>query len=36
MHELYCQQSERELAFFNDYMTNRVTQHERDRYLGNF
>lgn len=35
-HELYCQQSERELEFFNDYMNNRVTDHERDRYLGNF
>ncbi len=36
MHELYCQQSERELEFFNEYMSNRVTQHERDRYLGHF
>ena len=36
MHELYCQQSERELEFLNNYINNRVTQHERDRYLGHF
>ena len=34
--ELYLQQSERELAFFNDYIANQVTSHERDRYLSNF
>ena len=34
--ELYLQQSERELAFFNDYLANQVTSHERARYLSNF
>ena len=34
--ELYLQQSERELAFFNDYLANQVTSHERERYLSNF
>ena len=36
MHEIYCQQSDRELEFYNDHVNNQVTQLERDRYLSNF
>lgn len=35
-YEIYCQQSERELQFYNDHINNQVTQLERDRYMGNF
>ena len=35
-YEIYCQQSERELEFYNDHINNQVTQLERDRYMGNF
>lgn len=34
--ELYMQMCERELAFYNEHITNQVTQIERDRYLSNF
>lgn len=35
-YELYLQQSERELEFYNEYINNQVTQIERDRYLSTF
>lgn len=35
-YELYLQQSERELEFYNEHVNNQVTQIELDRYLGNF
>lgn len=35
-YELYLQMCERELEFYTDHITNRVTQLERDRYLANF
>ena len=35
-YELYMQMCERELEFYNEHITNRVTQLERDRYMANF
>jgi len=35
-YEIYLQQCERELAFYNEHINNRVTQLERDRYMDNF
>lgn len=34
--ELYMQMCERELGFYTDFISNQITQIERDRYLGNF
>ena len=35
-YEIYLQQCERELEFYNDFINGQVTQVERDRYMGNF
>ena len=34
--ELYLQQCERELEFYNAHLDGQITQFELDRYLGNF